>query len=255
MWITVEGDKKMKKKYIIAIMCAFALIISANSYLSYDGTNEIKDICFDFVYPISFIMPDGSPIIVDSEDYWDEIKEWYEVNPDVKEKPVLQFPVDVIFKDGTVKTINNEDELKKAYEYCSGTDKTKYDDICFKFVYPITYTMPDGSIIIIENKDDWNEIKEWYEVNPDVKEKPVLQFPVDIIFKDGTVKNINNEEELKEAYESCWDWDKDDDKEDEDDDDDNGEKSNKRRRLRNLLIDRLRTYLDRLRVRLRERQT
>jgi len=107
--------------------------------------------------------------------------------------------------------------------------------------------MPDGSTITVENEDDRGEIKDWYEANPDVKEKPELQYPVDIIFKDGTIKTINNEEEMKSAYEYCWG--KDDDDNGDDDDDDKDGKLNKAGRGRN----RIRTYFEILRARLRER--
>ena len=112
----------MRAKYVIAILCTFAIIISVSSYASYGGDGRDKDKCFDFVYPISYMMPDGSTITVENEDDWGEIKDWYEANPDVKEKPELQYPVDIIFKDGTIKTINNEEEMKSAYEYCWGKD-------------------------------------------------------------------------------------------------------------------------------------
>jgi hypothetical protein len=32
--------------------------------------------------------------------------------------------------------------------------------------------MPDGSTLTINEKDDWDELKNWYEVNPDAEEKP-----------------------------------------------------------------------------------
>jgi hypothetical protein len=79
--------------------------------------NNIK--CFEFVYPISYMMPDGTMITGNSEkELLLEIKEWYTANPNVKEKPILQYPVDIKFKDGTLKTINNDMEMKKAYEEC-----------------------------------------------------------------------------------------------------------------------------------------
>jgi hypothetical protein len=79
--------------------------------------NEIK--CFEFIYPISYLMPDGTIITGDSEkELWLAIKEWYKANPDVKEKPILQYPVEIKYKDGTIKTINNDKEMKQAYEEC-----------------------------------------------------------------------------------------------------------------------------------------
>jgi len=63
--------------------------------------------------------------------------------------------------------------------------------------------MPDGSTISVENKDDWDEIKDWYVSNPDVEIKHKLQYPVDIKFEDGTIKTINDEKEMKSVYEYC----------------------------------------------------
>ena len=74
-----------------------------------------------------------------------------------------------------------------------------------------------------------------------------LQYPVDIKFKDGTIKTINNEEEMKIAYDYCWEKD-DDDKSDDDKDG----KLNKAIKGRNRIRDRIRTILERF-PRLRER--
>ena len=62
--------------------------------------------------------------------------------------------------------------------------------------------MPDGSEITIETKEDRILIKTWYEQHPDYDQKPQLQFPVDIKYKDGLVKTISSQEELKLAYAS-----------------------------------------------------
>lgn len=118
----------MKRKYAIVVLCAFVLIISASSYISYGGDDRGKGKCFDFVYPISFTMPDGITITVENKDDWGGIKAWYDANPDVKERPQLQYPVNIIFKDGTIKTINNEEELKSAYEECGDKDRDDDDD-------------------------------------------------------------------------------------------------------------------------------
>ena len=51
-------------------------------------------------------------------------------------------------------------------------DKGNKGRICFEFVYPVTFIMPDGTEISIDGKDDdegWGEIKAWYEAHPDSK--------------------------------------------------------------------------------------
>ena len=65
--------------------------------------------------------------------------------------------------------------------------------------------MPDGSTITVTSDDEagWAEIKAWYEANPDVEEKPALQYPVNISYRDGTTQTINNDEEMRAAEEAC----------------------------------------------------
>jgi len=75
---------------------------------------------------------------------------------------------------------------------------------CFEFVLPITFVMPDDSTITVEEKEDWIEIRSWYKANPNVREKPSLQYPADIIFiKDRTTWTLNSDEDLRRAYEAC----------------------------------------------------
>ena len=57
--------------------------------------------CYAFVYPISFLMPDGSTIEISSEGDeagWMSIREYYEANPSSEEEPSMQFPVDIVFE-------------------------------------------------------------------------------------------------------------------------------------------------------------
>ena len=164
--------------------------------------------CFDLVLPVTFIMPDGSTITVSSDDEnsWAELKNWYEDNPDSEEKPSLQYPVDITF-DGEIVSINNDDEMRELYRQCDrGRDWNR--EKCFGMLFPVTFTMPDGSSITVETDDGegWAELKDWYEDNPDSKERPTLQYPVDIVYEtdagDSTV-TINNESEMEVAEEAC----------------------------------------------------
>lgn len=78
-------------------------------------------ICFDLIYPVTFIMQDGTEFDIESKDDeegWREIKAWYESHPDYYAKPELQFPVDIKYKDGTIVTINNAEEMREAREDC-----------------------------------------------------------------------------------------------------------------------------------------
>ena len=97
--------------------------------------------------------------------------------------------------------------MRLAYKDCYERARSWNEDKkCFDLVFPITFIMPDESTITIENKEGYGILREWYAANPDATEKPVLQFPVDIVYEteegDSTV-TINNEEEMRSAHEDC----------------------------------------------------
>lgn len=158
--------------------------------------------CFEFVFPIDFIMPDNSSITLNSKEDWTLIRDWVKANPDATERPELVFPIDVTLKDGTVQTLLDRDELKAVKEACrKGKDKRK----CFRLVLPVSFTMPDATVITVDERKDFREIRRWHKANPDATERGMLNFPVDITYKDGTTATINDADEMKAAKQSCRD--------------------------------------------------
>ncbi|WP_339660677.1 hypothetical protein [uncultured Polaribacter sp.] len=156
--------------------------------------------CFEFVYPIDFIMPDNSSITLTTEDDWSLIKAWYELNPDETIRPELVFPVDVTLEDGTVQTLLDSTELATVKDSCrKGKDKRK----CFKLVYPFSYTMPDATIIDVTERADLKLVREWCKANPDATEKGTLNFPVSVEYKDGTTATFNDQAEYDAAKDAC----------------------------------------------------
>ncbi|MBC8320303.1 MAG: hypothetical protein H8E34_06255 [Bacteroidetes bacterium] len=162
------------------------------------GDKDRKE-CFDFVYPVNYTMPDGTTVTGNNErEVTAAIKAWYEANPGSNERPTIQYPVEVNFK-GRILNINNDEEMRRVKSACDG-EKIR----CFVLVYPLTYIMPDGSTITGNNKEEIGiAMRNWYSLNPGVDEKPALQYPVDTKWKDGTVKTINNEGEMRRAKAAC----------------------------------------------------
>jgi len=74
--------------------------------------------CFEFNGEITYLLPDGSSITGVYPAIKTELKAWREANPDSEEKPSLQFPVEIIFDDEMVSTINNREELMAAKAAC-----------------------------------------------------------------------------------------------------------------------------------------
>ena len=62
------------------------------------GEEWEKDECFELVYPVTYVLPDGSTIEISSEGDeagWESLKSWYDENPESDERPSLQYPVDL----------------------------------------------------------------------------------------------------------------------------------------------------------------
>ena len=169
--------------------------------------------CFEIVHPYTIMMPNGTSYTIESDEdtNLDEIKRYYEENQGVDEKPALVFPVNILGYDGETEAINNEEEMKNAYRECSVRDRDRDWDRreCFELVFPVTYIMPDGSTYEISSDEDesgWEELKEWYDSNPDSDQRPELQYPVDIITwenEESATITINSEEEMIAAKEEC----------------------------------------------------
>ena len=63
--------------------------------------------------------------------------------------------------------------------------------------------MPDASIITVTERADFKLVKAWYKENTGIKEKGVLNYPLEIVYKDDTRGTINNQDEWQEAKEAC----------------------------------------------------
>ena len=99
----------------------------------------------------------------------------------------------------------SKDELLKD-EALKVDDKVTDKAPCFELVYPVSYTMPDGSTVTGNAGELKLAMKAWYKAHPDSKADPVLQYPVEITsVKFDGVKVINNEEEMIEAKKACED--------------------------------------------------
>jgi len=156
--------------------------------------------CFKFQLPITFFMPDSTSITVNEKGDWVLLKEWYVQHPDSTERPSVIFPVNIILADTTVQTLLDIDELIEVKKACKeARDKIK----CFSLVLPISYTMADATTITVTTRDEFHLIREWHIANPAIREKGSLNYPVEILFKDGTTKAINDAVEMRAEKESC----------------------------------------------------
>ena len=173
------------------------------SYCDDDFCND-NFVMYDFIYPITMKMPDSTFIVVEKEEDFFKVDDWYYKNWQVDEMEEIVYPIQVKRNDSTF-TINNNQELLKF------EGVTDYKD--FEYVYPLTYTMPDSSKITIQHQFGWASFVKWFEQNPNNKEYAELNFPITVKLQDNTTKIINNYSELDklfaEIYPECEtvEWD------------------------------------------------
>ena len=74
--------------------------------------------CFNLVFPVTFLLPDGTEVTGNAQELRHAISRWYEANPDSEQRPELQYPVEIVFRDGVTVTINEEEQMRRVYERC-----------------------------------------------------------------------------------------------------------------------------------------
>lgn len=181
-----------------------------------------KNGCYELVFPVTLVFADSTTVSVDSyEALKTAVKEWRTNNPDVKGKPSLAFPYDVINEAGEVISVTDATVQKELRALCGknpnggnghggnghGGNGHGNGHSCFTINYPFSVSLPDSTIITLNSKADQETlraaVKEYKKNNPGVRVHPELVFPITVTMSDGTVVTINTREELKALKDSC----------------------------------------------------
>ncbi|MEM6376968.1 MAG: hypothetical protein AAF705_02070 [Bacteroidota bacterium] len=165
--------------------------------------------CFDFIYPVTIILPGGSTENINSlDELEDRIDQWFDENPYSEEDPTFQFPVTVTLEDNTQQAIQDEDALCELYEQCDFDEED-----CFEIVYPVDVRFPDGQTQTFNSEDELEDALDAWEASadPNSEEEPDFVYPIVVSFEDGTTESLNSFEEFEELEDECYgDYDDDD---------------------------------------------
>lgn len=161
--------------------------------------------CYQLIYPLTLVFPGAEGITVEVADVFAMhrvLREWHDNYPNAEGRPEILFPYDVRLRDGTIATIENEEDLQAALDNCQ-RDRP-YRPKCFHFVFPLTLEYPDGSQAAVENRLELHmRLWRWNRNNPNATDKPVVAFPFTVAFRDGTTATVNSQEELEALRGSC----------------------------------------------------
>tara|TARA_Y100000385_G_scaffold291649_1_gene371065 strand:+ start:9378 stop:10115 length:738 start_codon:yes stop_codon:yes gene_type:complete len=187
--------------------------------------------CFEFIFPINILFPDGSSSeVADYETMRSALKAWYEANaeelglptgedrgrgnrPDIDPSllPSLDFPVEVVSAEGETISIADRDALKELKKSCRkdfyggrGHHGHRRGDKCFKLVFPVTIAFPDTTTAEVADRKELKQtIRTWKDANPDSEDRPSLAFPVTVELEDETQQEVASKEDLQALKESC----------------------------------------------------
>jgi hypothetical protein len=158
--------------------------------------------CFTIAFPFTIII-DGIEIIVESEDDYSQIILIIEeTGADIDDIEIV-FPITLILSDYTVIVVNDLQELELVLAQCQGN----YNRIdCVDFVYPITIfryneNTENNDTIVIDNDEEFYLLLS----NLEEGEYISIQYPISVIFLDGSVVEINSNEELEIILSECDD--------------------------------------------------
>jgi len=171
--------------------------------------------CFQFVFPISFQLPDQSVVEVNS------LEEAKILRDSIGRKLKLVYPVQIVNSAGETVTVEDHDQMHSILADCGivpdkGNGGPKghggkgghgghgpkgfgplFDNKCFQFVYPYSVLLPDSSTVQI---DSAGELKELIK---SVDGKIELVFPVSVIKSSGETVTVTSPEDLKLILDEC----------------------------------------------------
>ncbi len=162
--------------------------------------------CFELVFPVTIVLPDGTKAEVTSyKTLREEIRTWRQNNPDAdrKVRPQFDFPIDVITKDGETVTIASSEEFRALHRDCK-RGGNGHGKGCFKLNFPLSVNFPNGTTQTFEDgKLMRRALHDWKKANTNATSRPQLVFPISITLEDGSVQTVNTKEELRAIKEDC----------------------------------------------------
>lgn len=188
-----------------------------------DGANG-----FSVNLPVT-VYANGIEIVVNSEADFELIEAAFDASDEDDDTLEIVFPITVTMRDYTQVVVNSQAELDALRE--ANSNETDDDIECIDFKYPITISIYNLNFQVIDvvtiNSD---EQLHHFIRNLEGGVLASLNFPVTMVYEDGTTIEVHNNTELenvmKEARNAC----------DEDDDNDWNDDDFTKERLDNLLV-------------------
>ncbi|HMC01912.1 MAG TPA: hypothetical protein VKN14_12825 [Flavobacteriaceae bacterium] len=188
-----------------------------------DGANELS-----LKLPVT-VIANGEQIVVASVEDYNKIELNFDAFEDDDDTLEIVYPVTVTLRDHSEVVVNSRTELDALRD--NSTDEEDDDIECIDFKYPISFSVYNPNFQVIDVITIENDTQLYRFIhNLEAGVLVSLNFPVTMIYQDGSTIEVNNYFELGrvilEARHIC----------DEDDDNDYNDDDFTQERLNNLLV-------------------
>lgn len=158
-----------------------------------------RNSCCSVFYPVGVVV-NGQQLMIENQSDLQLIRDIYDLFPNDTDTLEIDYPIDLIYENYNIYPINNETELVRYSDDCSGSNEIT----CIDYVYPITYftynsnQQQTGSIVV------HNDV-EMYLFLQDLSTDDFISidFPISVILADGNILVVNNNLELETAIMDC----------------------------------------------------
>lgn len=163
--------------------------------------------CFSVVFPVTVIANDTTLIINTLEDLI-QIEILFGISDDDEDTLEFVFPITIILSDYTEVVVTSLEELQAFIDDCTGTES--FID-CIDFLYPISFSVYDTEFAVIDtitiNSDEELHIfiNSLHDDSADTL-LVSLNFPVVMVYADGTIVTVNSNTELEDAINGAADF-------------------------------------------------
>ena len=178
--------------------------------------------CLSVQLPVT-VTVNGIELEINDDDGYEDIEDIIDLFDDDVDSVVISYPITVILVDFSTVVVNSDLELGTLTANCVGENEDDDDIECIDFQYPITASVFDENNDLI-NSITINNDNDMYDFIDDLDDfaAVTINFPIKVIFADGSSQTINSIPELENAIEIADDsCDEDDDNDFDDDDCDN----------------------------------
>ena len=178
--------------------------------------------CLSVELPVE-VTVNGITLEISDDDGYEDIEDIIDLFDNDIDSVIISYPITVILTDFSTVVVTSDSELAALTANCVGDNEDDDDIECIDFQYPINASVFDANNDLINTITISND-NDMYDFIDDLEDYAAvtINFPITVIFADGTTQSVNTIQQLANAIEMADDsCDEDDDNDFDDDDCDN----------------------------------